>query len=102
MPESDGADYWAQGETQQYLAESEQKQVPLIRDYYKDNEEMFDSHSYAKGGRILHMLRKYVGDDAFFMALQKYLLQNQFKTVEVSNLRTVFEEVVGEDLNWFE
>lgn len=98
---ADEADYWAQGETQQYLAESEQKQVPLIRDYYKDNEEMFDSHSYAKGGRILHMLRKYVGDDAFFLALQKYLLQNQFKTVEVCNLRTVFEEVVGEDLNWF-
>ena len=36
---------------------------------------MFDSHSYAKGGCILHMLRKYVGDDAFFASLKLYLEQ---------------------------
>ena len=26
---------------------------------------MFDNHSYAKGGRVLHMLRYYLGDEAF-------------------------------------
>ena len=97
----DEADYWGQGETQQYLAESEQKKESLIRYAYKDKEDMFDQHSYAKGGRVLHTLRKYVGDDAFFLALKKYLEQNKFKSVEINNLRTAFEEVVGEDLNWF-
>ena len=62
---------------------------------------MFDSHSYAKGGRILHMLRKYVGDDAFFKSLSLYLHQNEYKTVEIHNLRLAFEEITGEDLNWF-
>lgn len=37
----------------------------LVRYHYKDKEDMFDAVSYNKGGRILHMLRNYVGDDAF-------------------------------------
>ena len=37
---------------------------------------MFDGVSYNKGGGILHMLRNYLGDDAFFAGLSDYL-QNQ-------------------------
>lgn len=97
----DEADYKGQDELDQYFAEAGQKQEPLIRYYYKDREDMFDSHSYAKGGRVLHMLRKYVGDDAFFTALHGYLERHKFSTVEASDLRKAFEEVTGEDLNWF-
>ncbi|QHT72118.1 M1 family metallopeptidase [Rhodocytophaga rosea] len=95
------ADYLGQIEVEQYFAESENKQEPLIRYRYLDKEDMFDSHSYAKGGRILHMLRKYVGDEAFFEALHQYLKKNEFTDVEIHNLRLAFEEVTGEDLNWF-
>ena len=59
------ADWGNLQETKEYLAESETKQVPMIRYFYKDRENMFDAHSYAKGGRILHMLRSLVGDDAW-------------------------------------
>ena len=62
---------------------------------------MFDSHSYAKGGRVLHMLRYYLGDEAFYEGLQKYLKDNAFSTVEIHQLRLAMEEVSGEDLNWF-
>lgn len=95
------ADYHAMNEELQYLSEAQTKQEPLIRYHYQDREDMFDSHSYAKGGRVLHMLRKYVGDDAFFASLKYYLEQNKFKDVEIHNLRLAFEEVTGEDLNWF-
>lgn len=88
-------------ELQQYLAESESKQVPLIRYHYLDKEDMFDSHSYAKGGRILHMLRHYVGDEAFFAALKLYLITHQQTSVELAELRMAFEDVTGQDLNWF-
>lgn len=84
-----------------YFNEAEQKQVDLIRFYYDDKEDMFDSHTYAKGGRILHMLRNYVGDEAFFASLSHYLKQHEYKPVEVHDLRLAFEEVTGEDLNWF-
>ncbi|MEZ4902550.1 MAG: M1 family metallopeptidase [Spirosomataceae bacterium] len=95
------ADYWSQGEQQQYLGEADVKQEPLIRYHYTDKEDMFDNHSYAKGGQILHMLRKYVGDEAFFLASRNYLIRNAFQTAEISDLRAAFEEVTGEDLNWF-
>ncbi len=85
----------------QYLNEADLKQVPVIRYYYSDKEDMFDSHSYAKGGRILHMLRQEVGDEAFFAALNLYLQKNRLQNAELSNLRTAFEEVTGKDMNWF-
>ncbi len=95
------ADYAHLKDVNNYLRESKSKQVNLIRFYYDNKEDMFDRHSYEKGGCILHMLRKEVGDEAFFAALKKYLETNKFKTVEVHNLRLALEEVTGRDLNWF-
>jgi len=68
---------------------------------YASREDMFDAHSYNKGGRILHMLRSYLGDEAFFKGIQLYLTNNKFKAAEFHQLRLAFEEVCGEDLNWF-
>ena len=95
------ADYALMQEISSYLEEAEQKQVDLIRFHYDDREDMFDNHSYAKGGCILHMLRKYVGDDAFFAALHYYLKTHAYESVEVHDLRLAFEKISGEDLNWF-
>ena len=97
----DEADYEAMIELDDYLEEAKNKQVDLIRFYYENKEDMFDNHSYAKGGRILHMLRKYVGDDAFFASLAHYLKTNEYSDVEVHDLRLAFEKVMGEDMNWF-
>lgn len=85
----------------QYLGEAETKQEPLIRYRYQDKEDMFDSHSYAKGGRVLHMLRTFVGDEAFFLSLNRYLTQHKFTSVEIDNLRLAFEHVTGRDLKPF-
>lgn len=84
-----------------YFAQAGQKQVDLVRFDYEEREDMFDAFSYNKGGQIIHMLRKYVGDDAFFASLKLYLEKNKFNTAEAHNLRLAFEEVTGEDLNWF-
>lgn len=73
----------------------------LIDFKYDDKEQMFDAHSYNKGGLIVHMLRSYVGDDAFFSGLRKYLEDNAYSDVEAHELRLAFEDVTGEDLNWF-
>lgn len=73
----------------------------LVRFYYPDEMVMFDAVSYNKGGRILHMLRNYIGDSAFFKALHLYLEENKFQPAEAQQLRLAFEEVTGLDLNWF-
>lgn len=97
----DEADYGGQSDLNVYLREARNKQVNLVRFDFKKQEDMFDAHSYNKGGRILHMLRKYVGDEAFFASLKKYLSENKFATAEVPDLRIAMEKVTGEDLNWF-
>ena len=84
-----------------YLANPENASKNLVRFHYHDKEDMFDAVSYQKGGRILHMLRNYLGDSAFFKSLNKYLTENRFKAAEAHQLRLAFEEISGKDLNWF-
>ncbi len=84
-----------------YLREAKTKKENLIRFYYEEREDLFDRHSYQKGGTLLHMLRKHVGDEAFFASFKLYLDSHKYKPVEAHHLRLAFEEVTGEDLNWF-
>lgn len=97
----DEADLHHASEIETYMDEAEVKQENLIRFYYDNPDDMFDSHSYAKGGAILHMLRRHIGDEAFFKSLNHYLKKHAFQSVEVHDLRIAFEEVTGIDLNWF-
>jgi aminopeptidase N len=85
---------------QGYLMSGGEKK-DLVRYHYSNKEDVFDGVSYNKGGRILNMLRNYVGDDAFFASLNNYLTTNKFKTGEAAQLRLAFEEVTGKDLNWY-
>ena len=73
----------------------------LVRFYYNDKEDVFDAVSYNKGGAILQMLRKVVGDSAFFKSLNLYLNTYKYKNAEAQQLRLAFEDVTGKDLNWF-
>lgn len=99
----DAADHHRQTETEGYIADFKfnGNRHPLIHYNYVDKEDMFDSHSYNKGAQILHMLRRYLGDAAYFQALKYYLQTYQYQAAEVHDLRLAFERVTGEDLNWF-
>ena len=96
----DAGDAQGYEEMQGYL-HSGSDNKDLVRFYYKDKEDMFDAVSYNKGGRVLNMLRHYVGDDAFFKSLNLYLNTYKFSTGEAHQLRLAFEQVTGQDLNWF-
>jgi aminopeptidase N len=85
----------------EYLSSPDDSKKDLVRFYYNDKEDVFDLVSYQKGGRVLNMLRNYVGDSAFFKSLNLYLVTNKFKTGEAHQLRLAFEEITGQDLNWF-
>lgn len=73
----------------------------LVRYYYNDREDLFDRISYEKGGAVLNYLHALVGDEAFFKAINLYLTRNALQSAEVSQWRTVLEEVTGQDWNWF-
>ncbi len=97
----DQADAHLQEDLSSYLMEANWKKVPIIRYNYNNEDDMFDAHSYQKGACVLHALRAYVGDSAFFVTLNRYLKQYALKNTEIHQLRIAFEETTGQDLNWF-
>ncbi|MBB6130299.1 M1 family metallopeptidase [Mucilaginibacter lappiensis] len=84
-----------------YLRSPDAKTKNLVRFHYDDKEDVFDVVTYQKGGRILNMLRNYLGDAAFFKGLGIYLKTNAFKNGEAQQLRLALEEASGLDLNWY-
>lgn len=97
----DAADYHLYKDELAYKQEARIERKKLIRFDYEDKEDMFDAHSYQKGGRVLHMLRAELGESAFFEGLTNYLKKHAYGTAEIHDLRMAFEEVCGKDLNWF-
>ena len=96
----DAADAHRHDEIEGYMTPDNELK-DLVRFHYNSREDMFDAVSYNKGGTILHMLRSYIGDDAFKAGMKQYLNDNKFGTGEAHQLRLAFEEVSGKDLNWF-
>jgi aminopeptidase N len=84
-----------------YFSNPADAKKDLVRYYYSDKEDVFDNVSYPKGGRILNMLRHYVGDNAFFKSLNLYLTTYKFGNGNPDKLRLAFEQVTGKDLNWY-
>ncbi|QOW11781.1 M1 family peptidase [Kaistella flava (ex Peng et al. 2021)] len=97
----DVADYGLMKEIKGYMMDPSNISKDLVRFNYHSREDMFDGVSYNKGGAILHMLRNYLGDDAFFAGLNDYLKTYEYGTGEAHQLRLSLEKVSGKDLNWF-
>lgn len=97
----DLADHHLMVNTGQYIHAPQDFQKNLVRFNYHSREDMFDRVSYNKGGAILHMLRKYLGDEAFFEGIYDFLKTHEYSTAEAHQLRLSFEKISGKDLNWF-
>lgn len=97
----DAADYHLTNDLSSYLKSGRDHGKNLVRFDYESREDMFDLVSYQKGGGILHMLRNYLGDSAFFAGLSDYLKTNEYATGEAHQLRLSLEKVSGKDLTWF-
>lgn len=97
----DQADYHQMSDVNMYIHNPSDFKKNLVRFNYDSREDVFDLVTYQKGGGILHMLRNYLGDDAFFAGMNDYLKTNEYKNAEAHQLRLSFEKVSGKDLNWF-
>ncbi|MDB4921863.1 M1 family metallopeptidase [Mucilaginibacter sp.] len=84
-----------------YLNSPDAAKKDLVRFHYSSEMDMFDVVTYQKGGRILNMLRNYLGKDAFYKGLNIYLKTYAYKNGEAQQLRLAEEEASGLDLNWF-
>ncbi|RYZ19764.1 MAG: M1 family peptidase [Chitinophagaceae bacterium] len=62
---------------------------------------LLNANSYQKGGWVLHMLRRQVGDTAFRKIIQTYYERYKGKNAETGDLERIASEVSGENMAWF-
>ena len=61
----------------------------------------FRAFVYNKGAAVLHMLRRLVGDDAFFRGLRRFYRESRFRKVGTDDLRQAMETESGRPLERF-
>jgi aminopeptidase N len=74
---------------------------PVIDSTQTDLLALLNANSYQKGGFVLHMLRREVGDSAFFRGVRAYWSPRVHGNARTDDLRAVMEREVGRDLSWF-
>src|SRR5262249_7034690 len=62
---------------------------------------VFRALVYNKGAAVLHMLRRLIGDDAFFKGLRRFYASAKFRKVGTDQLQQAFEAEAGRSLNVF-
>jgi aminopeptidase N len=62
---------------------------------------LFNGQVYDRGAATLHALRVEVGDDAFFAGARLWLERYNDSAATSEDFQAVYEEVSGEDLEWF-
>jgi hypothetical protein len=74
---------------------------PLLNHHYVYINQQFDGVRYQKGACILHLLRQFIGDEAFRTSMKQYLETFAYKSAEVDDWRQIIEEVTGIDMKPF-
>jgi len=90
------------GDVATYLTEAggRYQRAIVCRDY-DEPIDLFDRHLYEKGGLVLHMLRRELGDELFWKGIRLYLERHGGGLVETNDLSRALEEVSGHSLERF-
>lgn len=63
--------------------------------------QLLNINSYQKGGWVLHMLRRKLGDSLFWKGIRNYYAKYDGGNANTNNLRQVMENASGKDLKQF-
>ncbi|MBK7078081.1 MAG: M1 family metallopeptidase [Myxococcales bacterium] len=98
----DAADLELDEWLEMYFAEDGNRyRRPIATRVYDEPIDIFDHHLYEKGARVLHMLRRELGDPAFWASLRHYLVKHRHGAVETRDLARAIAEATGRSLDWF-
>ncbi len=73
----------------------------VVQDRFEEPGELFNSHSYARGAMVLHMLREALGHAVFDRAIAAYLREHRFASAETVDLRRALERASARSLRGF-
>lgn len=74
---------------------------PIVTKNYNNPDDLFDVYAYPRGGAVLHMLRKTLGEDDWWRSINHYLTKYAHQPVETAQLRIAIEETTGKPMDWF-
>jgi len=69
--------------------------------HIKGESRVFRALVYNKGAGVLHMLRRLIGDEAFFSGLKQFYANNRFKKAGTDDLRLAMQSASARDLTRF-
>lgn len=72
-----------------------------VVDNDSDYMQLLNPNSYQKGGWILHMLRRQLGDSVFHKSIKTYYATYAGKNADTKDLQKIIEKVSGKDLSVF-
>ncbi|NOZ26320.1 MAG: PDZ domain-containing protein [Nitrospirae bacterium] len=72
-----------------------------LRDFVSREDLSSRSIGYGKAAMVFHMLRKKIGDDAFFRGLRDFVESNRYRDASWDDLRESFSSASGLDLQDF-
>ena len=85
-------DYY-QDEYDQFMQIDQQRRMPLAA--------LGSNNIYPKGALVLQMLKHYLGDQPFWAAVHRYLVDHAFDNATTDDLRQAVLDATGENLDWF-
>jgi aminopeptidase N len=98
----DEYEYGLRNDQESYLGEAGGRyRRPLVCRDYEAPVELFDRHLYEKGALVLHLLRRELGDEAFWRGVGTYLRRHAFGLVETRDLCRALEDESGKSLERF-
>lgn len=85
-----------------YLDEADHRyQRPLVCHDYEQPIDLFDRHLYEKGACVIHMLRRELGEEAFWGGIRAYLTQCANAVADTEQLRRALEKASARNLEGF-
>jgi aminopeptidase N len=69
--------------------------------HIKSDSRVFRALVYNKGAAVLHMLRRTIGDDAFFRGVKRYYADNRYRKAGTEDLQRAMEAEFGGSLERF-
>jgi aminopeptidase N len=69
--------------------------------HVKNEPRVFRALVYNKGAAVLHMLRRFIGDEAFFKGLRRFYAERRYRKAGTDDLRRAMEAEGGRPLERF-
>jgi Peptidase family M1 domain len=69
--------------------------------HLKNDSRIFRAVVYNKSAAVLHMLRRLIGDDAFFKGIRRFYVDNRFKKAGTQEFQRAMETASGRSLERF-